>query len=93
MTETETFEDINYLRKVAIRDKFVNYLKRGSLYQTHTFEVTPTSFKDIVPNTPLWLFAATARGRPRSKERPLEYARSQRPISVTPPKRLLTIKP
>jgi hypothetical protein len=55
VAEAKTFGDINILKQVAIRERFADFLKNGSLYQTHKFEVIPDSFKQIVPDFTIWL--------------------------------------
>ena len=47
--ETPAFKDVAYGKQRAERDGFAQYLKDGSLYQKHPFEVFPDQFAQIVP--------------------------------------------
>src|ERR671921_763472 len=50
MEETRTFDDIEYYEKQAVCNKFAEFLKHGSLYQSHSLAAVPNKFKEIVPN-------------------------------------------
>ncbi len=47
--EKTPFEELGYFKQKAAGDSFADFLKNGSLYQKHRFEVLPDNLAQIRP--------------------------------------------
>ena len=50
MAEDVSFKDTSLLRQRAIREQFSEFLKDGSLYQKHSFEILPDELAQVRPD-------------------------------------------
>ncbi len=47
MAKDASFNDTDLLKQRAIREQFSQFLKNGSLYQKHSFEILPDEFAQV----------------------------------------------
>ncbi len=47
--ESPTFREVDYGKQRAVREGFAEFVKNGSLYQTHALEILPDEFAQIRP--------------------------------------------